>query len=225
MHRKATLFLVSFLFLGAAGCAVEAHPNSMMVESEFGTLTAATVPGTSQVLVIQEVWGVDEHMALPEGRRKSLEETMALRLTRDRPWDKYVATLRAAQAKLTTGPSQGRKVGAVGFCMGGSLALRLACVAPELGAAVVFYGGAPPHEQLAGIQCPVLGLYAEIEPNITGAVPALAEAMKQQGKRFEHSIYSGAPHAFFNDTRGNYRPTASRDAWARTLTFFTAHLG
>ncbi|HEX8698323.1 MAG TPA: dienelactone hydrolase family protein [Myxococcaceae bacterium] len=39
------------------------------------------------------------------------------------------------------------------------------------------------------------------------------------------TIYSGAPHAFFNDTRGNYRPMASRDAWARTLTFFTAHLG
>lgn len=163
--------------------------------------------------------------AQPEARRKPLEETMALLLTRDRPWDKYIATLRAAQAKLTEGPSQGHKVGAVGFCMGGALALRLACVDPELGAAVVFYGGAPPHEQLAGIQCPVLGLYAENDPNITGAVPALADAMYQKGKRFEHYIYSGAPHAFFNDTRGNYRPTASRDAWARTLTFFTAHLG
>jgi carboxymethylenebutenolidase len=163
--------------------------------------------------------------AQPEARRKPLEETMGLLLTRDRPWDKYLATLRAAEAMLTGGPSQGRKVGAVGFCMGGALALRLACVDPELGAAIVFYGGAPPHEQLAGIQCPVLGLYAEKDPNITGAVPALADAMKQQGKRFEHYIYSGAPHAFFNDTRGNYRPTASRDAWARTLTFFAAHLG
>lgn len=163
--------------------------------------------------------------ALPDTRRKPLEETLGLLLNRDRPWDKYIAMLRAAQSKLTEGPSQGRKVGAVGFCMGGSLALRLACVDPELGAAIVFYGGAPPREQLAGIQCPVLGLYAEIDPNITGAVPALAEAMEQQGKRFEHYVYSGAPHAFFNDTRGNYRPTAARDAWARALTFFAAHLG
>jgi carboxymethylenebutenolidase len=162
--------------------------------------------------------------ALPEARRAPLEETLGLLLNRNRPWDQYVATLRAARAWLAGGPSKGRKIGAVGFCMGGALSLRLACADPELAASVIFYGMAPPAETLGGLRCPVLGLYAENDPNITGSVPALVDAMKQQGKRFEHHIYPGVPHAFFNDSRGAYRPDTARDAWARTLSFFATHL-
>ena len=44
--------------------------------------------------------------------------------------------------------------------------------------------------------------------------------MKEAGKSFEYHIYPGAPHAFFNDTRDNYREEAARDAWRRVLAFF-----
>jgi carboxymethylenebutenolidase len=162
--------------------------------------------------------------AVIEARRKALEETLALLLVPNRPWDQYVATLRAGRSWLAEGASRGQKIGSVGFCMGGAISLRLACHEPELSAAVVFYGFSPPPEELAGLKCPVLGLYAENDPRITGAVPALVDAMKAQGKRFEHHIYPGAPHAFLNDTRGNYRVDAARDAWARTLSFFADHL-
>jgi carboxymethylenebutenolidase len=162
--------------------------------------------------------------ALPEPRGKAIEQTLALLLPATRPWDQYVSALRAGQAWLSAGPSRGQKIGSVGFCMGGALSLRLACNDPELAAAVVFYGLAPPLEQLAGLKCPVLGLYAENDPRIMSGVPELERAMKTQGKWFENHVYPGAPHAFLNDTRANYRPDAARDAWARTLSFFANKL-
>ncbi len=163
--------------------------------------------------------------ALPEARGKAIEETLGVVLVPNRPWDQYVATLRAGRSWLAAGPSKGKKIGSVGFCMGGALSLRLACSDPELAAAVVFYGFPPPLEMLAGLKAPVLGLFAENDPRINAGLPALAEAMKAQGKRFEHLIYPGASHAFLNDTRGNYHVDAARDSWARTLSFFAGNLG
>jgi len=116
-------------------------------------------------------------------------------------------------------------VGAVGFCMGGSLVGRLACEETRLGAAIVFYGAPPPHERLADQNCPVLGLYGGEDHAITDAIPALVDAMAAAGRRFDHHVYPGAPHAFFNDTRSAYRVDAARDAWVRTLGFLSSELG
>jgi carboxymethylenebutenolidase len=116
-------------------------------------------------------------------------------------------------------------VGAIGFCMGGSLVGRLACEEARLGAAIVFYGAPPPHDKLAGGNCPMLGLYGGEDHAITEAVPALAAAMASAGRRFEHHVYRGAPHAFFNDARSAYRVDAARDAWVRALGFLSNELG
>jgi len=116
------------------------------------------------------------------------------------------------------------RVGSVGWCMGGGLSGRLACRDAQLEAAVIFYGMAPPAEELAAITCPVLGFYGADDPRITADVPTFAEAMSVAGKSFEHHLYEGAPHAFFNDTRPSYHVDAARDAWARCLTFFAANL-
>jgi carboxymethylenebutenolidase len=120
--------------------------------------------------------------------------------------------------------SKGRKVGSVGFCLGGMLSQGLASVDPELAAAVIFYGRPLPEDQLAGIQCPVLGFYGGTDHGITDGVPALAETMKKLGKSFEPHIYEDAPHAFFNDSRSSFRPEPSRDAFAKTISFFNQQL-
>jgi carboxymethylenebutenolidase len=117
-------------------------------------------------------------------------------------------------------PTRGRKVGAVGFCMGGGLAALLACHDPELAAAAIFYGSAPPASLVPGVRCPVIGFYGALDTRITDAVPAFAEAMRKAGKGFESHVYEGAPHAFFNDTRLSYDVRAARDAFARTLDLF-----
>lgn len=115
-------------------------------------------------------------------------------------------------------------LGSVGFCWGGARSFTLATESDRLRAAVVFYGSAPPPEQLARVRCPVLGLYGETDERITARVPEVAEALKKAGKKFEYKIYAGAGHAFFNDTGERYHAEAAKDAWARTLAFLRTNL-
>ncbi len=114
----------------------------------------------------------------------------------------------------------GDRIGSIGFCMGGAVSGYLATLSPDLRAAVIFYGQNPPLERVPDIQARVLGIYGGEDHRITDTVPELEEAMKEAGKSFEYQIYPGAPHAFFNDTRDNYREEAARDAWRRVLAFF-----
>jgi carboxymethylenebutenolidase len=116
--------------------------------------------------------------------------------------------------------TRGRKIGSVGYCLGGGLSAQLAINDPELAAAVIYYGMSPPLDLVPKINAAVLGLYGELDPRVNAGVPAFAEAMKQHGKRFETVTYAGAKHAFANDLRATFDPDATRDAFARTLEFF-----
>lgn len=161
--------------------------------------------------------------ALPAGESQSLAATFAS-LFAPRDTRKLVSVLRDAVSYLRADPGCTGLVGSVGFCMGGGLSAQLACAAPELAAAAVFYGASPAPADLAGLGCPVLGFYGGEDPRITSTVPQLAAAMAAAGKRYEWHVYAGAPHAFFNDTRRSYHVDAARDAWARLLGFFAARL-
>jgi carboxymethylenebutenolidase len=161
---------------------------------------------------------------LPQAESLQITETMQGIMSHDIP--AYMKQIQAAAKHLRTSPySQSRKVGVVGFCLGGALSAMHACVDPELAASVIFYGRAPQEEQLAGIQCPVIGFYGGNDRGVTDGVPAFAEAMERSGKNFTPNIYDGAPHAFFNDTRGSYRAETARDAFAKTLQFLNEQLG
>jgi carboxymethylenebutenolidase len=138
--------------------------------------------------------------------------------------DRHVAVARAAVAALASGEGSSGAVGSIGFCMGGAISGRLACAEPALGAAVVFYGSPPPAELVEQVGCPVLGHYGGDDDRITNDVPAFADAMAAAGAEFDHHIYPGTPHAFFNDTRPSYRVGPARQAWARTLAFLARHL-
>jgi carboxymethylenebutenolidase len=161
--------------------------------------------------------------ALPAAEAEPLAATFAaLFAPRDR--QELVSVLRGAVSHVRADGRCTGRVGSVGFCMGGGLSAQLACAEPELAAAVIFYGASPERADLAGLACPVLGFYGGEDPRITATVPELATAMEAAGKRYEWHIYAGAPHAFFNDSRRSYNADAARDAWARLLRFFAAHL-
>jgi carboxymethylenebutenolidase len=133
----------------------------------------------------------------------------------------------AGAAKYLAGHSSTRKLGAVGFCMGGQLALFAGCIEPNIGAVVDFYGihpnVTPDYARLSG---PVLGLFAEKDGFVTPATAREVEAaVKKAGKSVEIHIYPGVDHGFFNDERADvYNKAAAEDAWKRTLTQFRAHL-
>lgn len=163
---------------------------------------------------------------LPEPERTRVGESFqaALQpiLSGQRKLDAYVPKLLAAThfLRVEHAVSRGRKIGAVGFCMGGGLSALLAGHDPELGAAVIFYGSAPPADAIADIACPVLGLYGALDERINAGLPAFRDAMARAGKRLETHVYEGAQHAFFNDNRPSYHPDAARDAFVRTLELF-----
>ncbi len=159
----------------------------------------------------------------PAEVRARLEETMGAvfggMMSGGMRLERYLPALVAAAdfLRLELPRSRGRKVGAVGFCMGGALAALLACNDPELAAAAVFYGGAPPTSLIPNLRCPVVGFYGALDRRITDGVPAFAAAMREAGKSFESHVYEDAPHAFFNDTRPSYEVRAARDSFARVL--------
>jgi carboxymethylenebutenolidase len=164
---------------------------------------------------------------LPEPRRSEVGESLVMLQTSAMPKvDSYVpALVEAAEYLRSTHPvSRGARVGSVGYCMGGGLSVRLACADPKLGAAVLYYGNAPAADRIASIACPVLGLYGALDARVNAGIADFAAAMQQHNKRFEHHVYEGAAHAFFNDTRPSYHAAASRDAFARTLEFFRREL-
>jgi carboxymethylenebutenolidase len=120
--------------------------------------------------------------------------------------------------------TRGQKIACVGFCMGGGLSALLACEEPELSAAAVFYGVAPPEKKIPAIGCPVLAFYGARDQRVNAGIPGLQKAMTAAGKHFEHHVYQGAGHAFFNDDAPSYEPAAARDSFVRLLEFFRKSL-
>ena len=139
------------------------------------------------------------------------------------PGDEHVANLQAALAVLKTQPGV-QKIGAVGFCFGGGLTWRLSTAAPELVAAVPFYGPAPDAAKVPDINAAMLGIYGGKDERINAGIPALETALKAAGTTYQVKIYDGAGHAFNNDTGGNYVKAAADDAWTQTLGWFDKYL-
>ena len=117
------------------------------------------------------------------------------------------------------------KIGVVGFCFGGGIANTLAVrLGADLSAAVPFYGGQPPADQVAKIKAPLLLHYAGLDTRVNGGWPAYEEALKANHVAYTAYVYEGANHGFHNDTTPRYDAAAAKLAWQRTLDFFNKNL-
>ena len=116
------------------------------------------------------------------------------------------------------------KVGVVGFCFGGGLANLMAVRIPDLSAAVPFYGGQPPTEDVPKIKAPLLLHYASLDTRVNEGWPAYEAALKANKKEYTAYMYENANHGFHNDTTPRYDKTAAELAWKRTIDFFTEKL-
>jgi carboxymethylenebutenolidase len=213
--------------------------NGTRTAGYLATPTAGKGPG---VIVIQEWWGLVRHIKnvcdrfAAEGFT-ALAPDMYHGQTADEPdaAGKLFMALNIAQAEkdlrgaasALMPHSSTAKLGTVGFCMGGQLALFAATLNPSVGACVNFYGihpnVKPDYSRLSG---PVLGLFAEKDSFVTPtAARAVDVAIRGAGKSSEIHIYPNVDHAFFNDERPDaYNKAAADDAWRRTLGFFRQHL-
>jgi carboxymethylenebutenolidase len=130
----------------------------------------------------------------------------------------------AAAAWLKARPECTGKYGAVGFCYGGGMVNFLATRLPDLGAAVPFYGSAPPLEDVPNIKAPLMVQSAETDPRINASWPDYEAALKAANVRYERYLYPGTQHGFNNDTTPRYDEAAAKLAWQRTVEFLNKNL-
>ena len=141
-----------------------------------------------------------------------------------------------AAAGFLRGPKQvdGRRLGIVGFCMGGRVVYLMAAANPDLRAGVMYYGGntmsawgegPSPFERTPEIHCPILGHFGEDDANPSPAdMRKLDAELEKFGKAHEFHSYAGAGHAFANLGSSNYRAHAADASWPRTFDFFARYL-
>jgi carboxymethylenebutenolidase len=116
------------------------------------------------------------------------------------------------------------KVGVVGFCFGGWIANMMAVRIPDLAAAVPFYGGQAPTEDVPKIKAPLLLHYAELDTRVNEGWPAYEAALKEHKKDYTAHMYANANHGFHNDTTPRYDKASAELAWKRTIEFFKEKL-
>jgi carboxymethylenebutenolidase len=196
------------------------------------------------VIVLQEWWGLVDHIRdvcdrlAREGfvafapdlyhGQSATDPGTAERLMMDLDIpraQKDMAT--AVQALLGHDAVEGAKLGCIGFCMGGQLALCAGSSEPRIGAVVDCYGVHPRVAvDFSRMQAAVLGVFAENDAFVPPeAVSKLRQTLADAGVRAQLETYLGVDHAFLNDSRPDvYDAATAREAWSDILSFLRAEL-
>ncbi len=138
--------------------------------------------------------------------------------------NKQTEDMVAAAGFLKSHPECTGRIGAVGFCNGGTIVGLLAVRLPDLAAAVPFYGTQPSAADTAKIKAPLLIHYADHDDRVNAGWRPFEAALKANGVRYEMHMYPGTYHGFHNDTTPRYDEAAAKLAWSRTVAFFKEHL-
>ena len=220
------------------------NSETLSFETSNGSTSAHVVtpdnPGHKAVVVIQEWWGLNDHIKDIAGRYASegfiaiapdlyrgklaANSEEAGKMMQDLEVEDGLDTIKnavdAARAKYGL-----THFGITGFCMGGTFALRAACELEGFSAAAPFYGDVPEEPVLQKLKTPTIFISGTKDAWINEEKVA---ALEDAAERYElpiHSVKYEADHAFFNNTRPEvYDETAARDAWALVIGFFNDKL-
>jgi carboxymethylenebutenolidase len=225
-----------------------------MPDLEFPTSAGGAVPGYlaspadgrgPATIVMQEWWGLDEHIRsicdrfagegffalAPDLYRgetttqpsEAEQKMMALSMEQVEQDMCGAAAFLRGQAGV-----EGSGIGSVGFCLGGGLSIWAAAECPEITAAVSYYyvmpHGKPDFTKISG---PVLGHFGTADEFVPqSAAEALESELRESGVDVTFEYYEGNGHAFFNDTNrlGTYDPAAAQTSWERTVRFLRSAL-
>ena len=231
-------------YVADMGDMVEFPSNGTNGSGYFAPAEGGAGPG---VLVIQEWWGLVPHITdvcdrFAAAGFSAIAPDLYHGETTTEPDEagKLMMALNISQAAkdmrgaidflLADDAVTSENVGVVGFCMGGGLAMVVACDVPEkVGAVAPYYGlipweGAQP--DWSKLEAPLRGHFAELDGFFgPDAAKALESELQDLGKDASIEVHPGVEHAFFNDARPEvYSEQESDRAWADTLSFFREQL-
>ncbi len=225
-----------------------------MPDIEFPTAGSSSAPGYlatpagergPAVIVMQEWWGLDDHIRSICDRFAdegfiALAPDLYRGETTSQPSEaeQKMMALSMSEAEkdmcgagdyLTAQPGhEGAGVGAVGFCLGGGLAVWAAATCPNVTAAVSYYYVMPHGKpDFAGINGPVLGHFGTGDEFVpVDAAKELEAELRDAGVDATFHLYEGGGHAFFNDTNrlGTYDAEHAQTSWQRTVEFLRSAL-
>ena len=153
------------------------------------------------------------------------DEDKAMQLFRELKPEQAVGELKQAITYLQSRPDASGRIGAIGFCWGGSMINLLAEAAgPDLNAAVAFYGSAPPLDQVSKIKASLILNYAGLDNRVNATRPDYEDALKAAHVDYTSYLYPDVNHGFFDDTTERYSPDAAKLAWERAKGLFAQHL-
>jgi carboxymethylenebutenolidase len=216
---------------------VEFKANGSTASGYLAVPDSGTGPG---VVVLQEWWGLDDHIRsvcdrLAADGFVALAPDLYHGETTQEPDEAQQKMMALSMAVAETEMSgaveflaahegvTGEGIGSIGFCLGGGLAVWAASINPRIRAVVSFYYVMPHGKpDFSRIEAPVLGHFGTADDFIdVETAEALLTELREAGVKAEFVFYEGAGHAFFNDTNrlGTYDPDAASRAWQRSTEF------
>jgi carboxymethylenebutenolidase len=225
------------------GALVQFAANGGTADGYLSLPPSGRGPG---LLVLQEWWGLVDHIKQVADRfaeagyvvlapdlyrgesAGSPDEAQRLMMALDMPFTAQALRGGAEYLRAHSAVSPSR-VGALGFCLGGQLALYAATAHPDVIDAVVdFYGVFNPRVpvDLSTLAAPVLAHFGRTDKSIpVERAEGLLADIAARGVPVDGHFYD-AGHAFFNDSRPVvYDAAAAQLAWDRTLAFLSRTLG
>ena len=197
------------------------------------------------IVLIQEWWGIEPHIrqlaqklaadgfvvAVPDlyhGKiatepNEAQKMSMMIRGNVEKAAKEIIGALDTVKAMPNVEP---KKLGLMGFCIGGFMTYYVASRYPDLGAVVPFYGAGydPTPEEVAKVNAPVLAFYGSRDQSVPMEQVRKIERMyKEAGKDFTVKVYD-AGHAFINPDHGMGNEKAAAEAWPLAVNFLKQHL-
>jgi carboxymethylenebutenolidase len=224
--------------------AIYTSIDGQEIEGWLAWPAGKSLEGVPALIVIHEWWGLNDNIRRTSERLAAEGYiTLAVDLYRGETAEvpkQAMQLMQGLNAKADAGRENlvgayeyladvmgAKRIGVIGWCLGGRWSLQAALRLPEqIDATVIYYGGVTDDPaQLATLQMPILGLFAGNDPVVPpDTVIAFRDALQELGKDADITIYPDAKHAFANPSGLAYDEVAANDAWEKTTVFLAEHL-
>lgn len=197
------------------------------------------------MVLIQEWWGIESHVmdlaqklaadgfvvAVPDlyhGKvatepNDAQKMVMVMTSNLEKAIKEIIGALDTVKAMPNVEP---KKLGLMGFCVGGFLAYKTAEAYPGLGVLVSFYGGGydPTPADAAKVTAPVKAFYGSQDSYVPPEqIAKIEKTFKDAGKDITVHVYD-AGHAFINPDHGMGNEAAAADAWPKAVKYLKENL-